>query len=978
MHGFFLVFIGLWLGCTALHGQGPRPLPVHYYPGNGLPEKELYDILQTPDGLMYIASETGLYRFDGVAFRHISMDATQGVAVSALQLGRNGRLWCRNFNKQVFYLERDTLRLFRTFEKVNSVFAFMRVDSLGRLAVARRDSLLLFPAPLSQPDWYLSAPIPGPGVADISPFLNNTIYVSLEHKNCVRYFLTEAGIQWEVIEMLPSPRQFVLRQDSMWASFDASFYRGENKLVKLSEASPHASISLKMLPAKKRQLQINGSANGQLRISSRAGAFLLRRTGQHGLELEQHLLPKHAVTQIYTDRDGHLWITTLDAGLFFFPNARPDYIPLKNALPVAERPQISALTSLGEDLVVGYENGELFRINLQTGEKRRLHAIENRMSAYSRKFRLKKLSSSEGRLLLLKGDVSLAKSDGSAVQTYWAGFIRDYSLHEQRLYTSSQDGIYEFDLTAQVDVNNISRWRTRLDSGVTRLVAYSEIDDGVYFKTPEGLRFLKDGRKRTLVIDAAPFLCTSLESHAGRVYAAGQNGRIVELRNGREHGQVAWPHNLPPEPIRSLHASGGRLLIQTANHLLLLEDSTQTLRALSLPPDIVPSAITALHANTHGLYLGLPTGIVWIKAPFSSTRARPEMSLLRVFGSDANYRIADKISHPYTAGAIHLQLQGLHYMSGQHLTYRYRLVGVNDNWRSLRGSATKITFEQLPPGSYTFEAEAISRTGEVSKRVVQRIVITRPFWMSWWFYALLTLIGLGIISLLYLWRLRYIQKRAREREELVASQMKALRAQMNPHFIFNALSSIQDLILQQDTRQSIFYLGKFSGLMRRVLEASELERISLQKELELLENYIELEALRFERDFVWRIEVDDSIDAEECHIPPMILQPFVENAIKHGLLHKTGERELHLQFDQAEAGILRCCITDNGIGRKVARAIQARQPHRQSFSTSAIQERLQLMQDVERTTIGLSYEDLQQNARPSGTRIILKVPYESL
>ncbi|MFW5658490.1 MAG: hypothetical protein ACOCZ8_00785 [Bacteroidota bacterium] len=96
-HCFFLVFIGLWLGCTALHAQGPRPLPVQYHPGNGLPEKELYDIIQTPDGLMYIASESGLYRFDGVAFHSIPMENPQGVAVSALQLGRNGRLWCRNF-----------------------------------------------------------------------------------------------------------------------------------------------------------------------------------------------------------------------------------------------------------------------------------------------------------------------------------------------------------------------------------------------------------------------------------------------------------------------------------------------------------------------------------------------------------------------------------------------------------------------------------------------------------------------------------------------------------------------------------------------------------------------------------------------------------------------------------------------------------------------------------------------------------------
>jgi tetratricopeptide (TPR) repeat protein len=203
------------------------------------------------------------------------------------------------------------------------------------------------------------------------------------------------------------------------------------------------------------------------------------------------------------------------------------------------------------------------------------------------------------------------------------------------------------------------------------------------------------------------------------------------------------------------------------------------------------------------------------------------------------------------------------------------------------------------------------------------------------------------------------------------SELKAIKAQMNPHFIFNALNSIQEMFFIGDKRLANEHLGKFSQLTREILKASGKQFISLSEEMEMLTKYLELEGLRFEKDFSFSIQSNNDEASDDILLPPMLLQPYIENAIRHGLLHQKGEKTIaiHFNFDENKK-LLTCVIQDNGIGRNASTEINKnRKQLHESFSTSANEKRLELLNQNRDEKIGVWYEDLIP-----GTKVIVTIP----
>ena len=218
-------------------------------------------------------------------------------------------------------------------------------------------------------------------------------------------------------------------------------------------------------------------------------------------------------------------------------------------------------------------------------------------------------------------------------------------------------------------------------------------------------------------------------------------------------------------------------------------------------------------------------------------------------------------------------------------------------------------------------------------------------------------------------KLKQRLKDKRNQLDLMHSQIKTIGSQMNPHFVFNALNSVQDLIMQKDIRNSNIYLGKFADLMRKTLEASESQTITLDKEIEILNLYLELESLRFDRDFSFLIEKIE-LKNVSYKLPAMLLQPYVENAVKHGLLHKKGAKELRIIFSEI-GNKLECIIKDNGVGRiKSGQINLRREPKHNSFSSQANQKRLDLINQTSKNKVNLEIVDLYNGNEPAGTKVI--------
>jgi tetratricopeptide (TPR) repeat protein len=226
-------------------------------------------------------------------------------------------------------------------------------------------------------------------------------------------------------------------------------------------------------------------------------------------------------------------------------------------------------------------------------------------------------------------------------------------------------------------------------------------------------------------------------------------------------------------------------------------------------------------------------------------------------------------------------------------------------------------------------------------------------------------------------QLEEAERRIEIEQKATESELKALKSQMNPHFMFNALNGIQEQFMYGDKVKANEQMGNFTYLTRQILSVSGKKKINLSTEVEILTKYLELEKMRFTEGFNYEINLGESIDEDYHQIPPMLIQPFVENSIKHGLLHKTGDKKLSILFDLDESeDNLICIVEDNGIGREKSAELKSKrvQQH-ESFSTSATEERLRLLSNNLNNQDLMVYEDLKdQQNQALGTRVTIKIP----
>lgn len=399
------------------------------------------------------------------------------------------------------------------------------------------------------------------------------------------------------------------------------------------------------------------------------------------------------------------------------------------------------------------------------------------------------------------------------------------------------------------------------------------------------------------------------------------------------------------------------------------------------------------------------TGIIWFGTINGLTAYTPHNKpknklapALRLSGISLFYKPLEKTTYsahagkwgeiikplifPYDQNHISFDFDGINLSSPENVLYQWRLDGFDKSW-SPAVSRHNATYSNLPPGDYTFEFKASNEDGVWNENPSSlHFVILKPFWLKTGFILFCCGGFLALATVLFRWRTNTLVRKSEElrvkletEKLLIELEQKALRLQMNPHFIFNALNSIQASISQNNEETARYYLAKFSKLMRMILEHSASSVIPLEEETKVLDAYLSIEKFSSGDQFDYKIEIETGLDPDEISLPPMMIQPFVENSIIHGF-KASGERGMiNVSFSRKNS-FLECTVTDNGIGRALARQNNRAQQdqHHKSTALRVTQERLDIL-NTEKTQKSLEITDLvHEDGKAAGTKVVIRIP----
>lgn len=354
----------------------------------------------------------------------------------------------------------------------------------------------------------------------------------------------------------------------------------------------------------------------------------------------------------------------------------------------------------------------------------------------------------------------------------------------------------------------------------------------------------------------------------------------------------------------------------------------------------------------------------------------PDSIVCRETGT-ANLNQVNALEYTYKNNTVSFYFAASDYADPLNTQLRYKLENEDEDFVMIEDGASGFArYSNLPSGNYRFVMAAINSDGveETLEERSIRLRIEPPFWETWWFNSSLILGLLILGAAIFQYRVKQVRQKEQWKTRIAENKMSALIGQMNPHFIFNSLQSVNRYILQKDRRLASQYLGRFSGLIRMMLENSRNSRHLLEEEVKFLTLYLKVEAQRFQLPFEYEIHLTDQVD-EGLKIPTMMLQPFLENAIWHGLSHKEEVGHIWVNIHQ-EDQLLYCRIEDDGVGRKKAAeiAMQKGKKHT-SRALEIVKDRLELLFPNQRELCSIQYTDLEDpSGKPTGTRVEIRLP----
>ncbi len=970
-----LVSISLW----TLNLTSQTSVLRHYSIKEGLPSSECYNIFQDSKKYLWIGTDAGVVRFSGYEFR--TFNSSKGLVdntVFKIHEDRKGRIWFATYSGKMCYYSYDT-------------------DSIYSIPVNVQLSDLVKSFPLDftfdhSDTLYISNYLCG-YIKVFPPF-----YKELKnyHFNTNEIYLNELdkhsfifGNDFEDIISIPK---------KMGISFRDKFnkpFKSSSPPLYLNRVLTHVSAikkkngdylitdgtsilkanktgftilldSIKDYQSKGAILNITIDSKNRVWVNTKGHGSYIYKDADF-TSTPEICLPNLTVSYVLEDEDKGIWLSTIEEGLFYIPSFEFSFFNKNSGFNLDK---VLSIFKYQTKLYALTIDNNLNVVDLSKKKHQYVEAKFNYASWY--------LAGSDSLLLCCGSDPLMINLKTKEKKVLWRTINGVYTIASVKKaipYTSESFLGFNSREVFSIDKNTAECKRIKID--IPSPFSLCVDNDRILVGTKEGLFSLKD-KELTYLGDKYPVLknrIIDIVKSGDNLYFATRGAGVICMRKGKILQQFNESNGLPSNICTSMIKDDqGKIWVGTNRGIFKVEFKNDlfSINTMNLANGFVSNEINQLIKENELLYFATSSGIGVVNVEELYTEKSNIPLYIENFVVNGERKRSDSsYVFLHEQNSIKIYYKAICLKNEGDLKYKYRLEGLDTNW-----TYTKDVFAQytvLQPGRYKFVVYVLDPSGLIPfKSKTISFQIEAPFWRTWWFLLFVfSLIIFGGV-LFYYNRVAAVRKQEAEKtlihKKIAESELKALRTQMNPHFIFNAINSIQSFVLKNDAQSAHKYLTKFARLIRSVLENSKRETILLSQEIESLTLYIELEALRSSFSFDFSINVHTSTNTDSVFVPPMLIQPYVENAILHGLMPLTERRgQLNIDFSQ-EGTILKCKIEDNGIGRKAAEEIKRKKTKTHiSMGMSVTQERLEILNKQNGVPTQVNIVDKIEEGQVTGT-----------
>lgn len=941
---------------------------------HGLSSSEVYSSFQDSKGYMWFATENGISRFNGYSFQNFNVNDGLSDNIVLDIAENNGKIWIATLNGPPVYFKNDSIHKPKI-AKSSCINSSISVKSNGGKLFASTISGLLYEK--------------GDSLIKKTLWKNNyeEAFVGADKEGNLWYIgasgfgklnrklMHVADCAWEPDNIVFN-RSFISKENF---PFFLETYDIENEKILIKDKKMDEKFRQIFKYVNKDRILCFRKIENQYWVGTTNNGLYIFPQAFNARSTVRHLFEGKKISTIRPDKENNIWVTTIGAGVFFFPKTPFLNYTVKDGL---SQDKINCVTKdINGNLWLGMDHG-IVQKNIKNKLVFTLDKTQPRVTDIDCKLDKTWIGSDNGIYIIDDKVHSVALHYKNViihpgVKTLSKGTKGNVVVGTNgTFHTLSPEGKEISMAPASFLGNRVNRIVKDPDGTIwaaTHQGLFHYIDTSlIYYNLPpllnnniNDLQILNDS---LFAICGKPFGLIIFNRKKGKVIYKSTDSPLFKGKIFKRIYKGQQQYNFWVITNNSINK-----IRFNASYTDLVGE-----RIYDQSCGLISDEISSLCIDNDTVWIGTNEGLAQLIDRDIPLKTSLPLYLKQISVNEKAVPILKAYDLKHNQNNIQFIFEALCYIGNKGLEYHYKLFGLDSNWSITTNPQLK--YNALPPGKYNLVVYVQNTEGFKSEPAYIPILISKPFWSRPFFLLNVFFLSILILWMIYFFQINRVKKREEKRRVAFVGRAKlelnALRAQMNPHFIFNSLNSVQRFIIQNNPEASYRFLSKFAKLIRYVLDNSKLTVISLEDEINAIKLYLDLERARLEDRFTYNIHVEKTADFSSIKIPSMIIQPYIENSIWHGFQNTGNDWKVQIKIEMKGAN-LQCIIEDNGVGRKLSEEKKQKNKYHHSVGTKVTSERLQLLNTFSDEKVSVKIVDLYDSeGKASGTRVELNIPVE--